>query len=276
MNYRHAYHAGNFADVVKHIALTGVLLHLRKKDAPFAVIDTHAGRGLYDLSGKEALRTGEAGAGVARLRGFQAEDAPPTLATYLELAGGWGADRYPGSPLIAARLLRPQDRLVAIEKHPEEEAALKKSLQPYPKARAEHADGYGRLRALLPPQERRGVVLIDPPYESETDFADAAKAVGEILKRFATAVILIWFPIKSKADANTFCGEVLASGVTKALRVDISLVALTPRADKERLSSAGLVVINPPYEFDQEMTRAIEIVAPLMQAHASVNWLANS
>ncbi|HEY1710057.1 MAG TPA: 23S rRNA (adenine(2030)-N(6))-methyltransferase RlmJ [Rhizomicrobium sp.] len=269
MNYRHTYHAGNFADVAKHLALVGVLLHLKKKDTPFAVIDTHAGRGLYDLSGSEAERTGEAKAGIARLRDLRIEDAPPLLAAYLEVARGWGETRYPGSPLIAARLLRPQDRLVAIEKHPDEFAALKRALQPYPRARAVGGDGYEQLPALLPPPERRGVVLIDPPYESENDFADAARAAATAIRKFATAILLIWFPVKAKAEADRFCGEVIAAGAGKALRVDI-VVDNPPRDGKARLSSAGLLVMNPPYGFDTEMTRALDAIAPLLGSNGEV------
>src|SRR5580765_2019246 len=140
MNYRHAYHAGNFADVVKHIALVGVLLHLRKKETPFAVIDTHAGRGSYDLTAGEALRTREADAGIARLADVRSEDVPPFLAEYLKVARD--GSHYPGSPLIAARLLRLQDRLVAIEKHPDEAAVLANVLRPVAKARVIVGDGY--------------------------------------------------------------------------------------------------------------------------------------
>ena len=177
MNYRHAYHAGNFADVMKHTALVAVLLHLRKKQAPFAVIDTHAGRGLYDLSGTEAGKTGEARQGIASLG-----DAPAgneVLQTYLDTARSFGSGTYPGSPLIAAHLLRPQDRLVAIEKHPEECEALTTALKPFHKTRAVCADGYERLAVLLPPPERRGAILIDPPFEAPDEFAQMADALGK-------------------------------------------------------------------------------------------------
>jgi len=275
MNYRHAYHAGNFADVVKHIALVGVLLHLRRKETPFAVIDTHAGRGLYDLEGTEASRTGEADAGIARLRDLSLQDAPDALRTYLEHASAWGNSRYPGSPLIAARLLRPQDRLVAIEKHPEEEVALANALRPFARVRAIAADGFAHLPALLPPPERRGLVLIDPPYESEDDFAEAAKAVAAGLKRFATGIYIVWFPVKSVIEAARFCGEVLSSGPNKALRIDVSIAAVA-RKDRTPLSSAGLLVINPPFGLDAEMTSSLAIIAPAIHAESNVTWLAGN
>ena len=265
MNYRHAFHAGNFADVAKHLALVSVLLHLRKKQTPFAVIDSHAGCGVYDLRGEEAVRTGEAADGIGRLAGL--DGGPPALKTYLELARTEGA--YPGSPLIAAKLLRPQDRLVAVEKHPEDAAALAVALKPFRKARTENADGYARLAALLPPPERRAAVLIDPPYESPAEFADAARALAGALRRFATGIYLVWFPLKSPADADGFCGEVLAAGARKALRLDVTLGARR----EDRLTAAGLVVVNPPFGFEAEMTAALEPALPRMGAEARFRWL---
>jgi len=274
MNYRHAYHAGNFADVMKHTALVAVLLHLRKKDAPFAVIDTHAGRGLYDLSGTEAQKTGEAGEGVARLGGVSA--ANEAIGTYLDTVRSFGPLTYPGSPLIAARLLRPQDRLVAIEKHPEEYEALAAALRPFRKARALCADGYARLSTVLPPQERRGAILIDPPFEAADEFAKMADAAGNALRRFATGIYLLWFPIKSKSDADALSGEVLARGATKVLRIMLDIGA----SSEGRLSQAGLLVINPPFGFDTQMREALSALAgPLGRAGPaqwSVEWLAGA
>ena len=266
MNYRHAFHAGNFADVTKHLALVSVLLHLRKKEAPFAVIDSHAGCGVYDLRGEAAVRTGEAACGIGRLAGL--DGGPPALAAYLELARSEGS--YPGSPLIAAKLLRPQDRLVAVEKHPEDAAALAVALKPFRKARAENANGYARLAALLPPPERRGAVLIDPPYEAPGEFADAARALANAWRRFATGIYLVWFPLKSPAEADGFCGEVLAAGARKALRLDVTLNARC----EDRLTAAGLVVVNPPFGFEDEMRAALALALPLMDATARLLWLA--
>lgn len=255
MNYRHAYHAGNFADVVKHVALTAILLHLRKKSTAFAVIDTHAGRGLYDLESEAAVATGEAGGGIERLRGL--EDGPSALREYLRLAGA--GKTYPGSPLIAAGLLRPQDRLTAIEKHPEDAAALKRALAPFRNAHAENADGYGRLMKLLPPPQRRGLILIDPPYEAPDEFTAAAHAVRAAQRRFATGIYLVWFPVKSFGAADAFCGEVLAGGAPKALRIDI---AIAPLPDAARLTQAGLLILGDPYGFEEEMRQALAVLTP--------------
>lgn len=267
MNYRHAFHAGNFADVVKHLALVSILGHLRRKEAPFAAIDTHAGRGTYDLAGSEAQRTGEAAEGITRLRGLSG--GPAALADYLQLASD--SAKYPGSPLLMAKLLRPQDRLVAIEKHPDDAAALTEVLSPFRKARVETADGYTRLTALMPPPERRGVVLIDPPYEVADDFEAAARAFAAAHRRFSTGVYVIWFPVKSPAEANGFCGEVLAAGPAKALRIDVVRQRETVEG---RLSAAGLLVINPPWQFEEEMRQCLALVLPRLEAEAHFDRLA--
>ena len=266
MNYRHAFHAGNFADVVKHLALVAILLHLRKKDAPFAVIDTHAGCGAYDLAGPEAQRTGEAAEGIGRL-GDLGPTGPTALSIYLEMTRG---DLYPGSPLIAAKMLRPQDRLVAVEKHPDQAAALADVLRPFRRARAEAADGYARLISLMPPPERRGVVLIDPPYEAEHEFTDAARTFASAFRRFATGIYMIWFPVKSPGQANGFCGEVLAAGPARALRLDV----VRGGAAGDRLSAAGLLIINPPWRFAEEMRETLAPVLFLLQAEARFEMLA--
>jgi 23S rRNA (adenine2030-N6)-methyltransferase len=263
MNYRHAYHAGNFADVIKHIALVAILNHLKKKDAPFAVIDTHAGRGLYELKGDEAARTNEASSGIGRLLGIH--DGPRALLDYLELIRGYGADGYPGSPLIAARLKRPVDRLVAIEKHPEDEAALVDVLAPFRKTRAVSGDGYAQLEALLPPSERRGLILIDPPYEAPSEFSTAARALVAAHARFATGIFLVWFPIKSRSEADSFCGEVVAGGLKRSLRIDIDVA---PSTTEEKLHAAGLFVGNPPFGFDEEMRAALTAVEPFLATRA--------
>jgi 23S rRNA (adenine2030-N6)-methyltransferase len=268
MNYRHAFHAGNFADVAKHLAVVSILAHLGRKPQPFAVIDTHAGRGLYDLAGEEARRSGEAAGGVARLADLGG--GPETLTRYLELTRAFGAGRYPGSPLIAASMLREQDRLIAVERHPEDIEGLRAALKPFRRARAIHGDGYAQLQALLPPPERRGLVLIDPPYEAPDEFAATARAANGGLRRFANGIFLIWFPIKSAVAADAFCGEVQAP---KMLRVDVAV-----DRDTERLAAAGLLVVNPPYGFAADMEAVLGRVAPSLgrdgPARIRMSWLA--
>jgi 23S rRNA (adenine2030-N6)-methyltransferase len=259
MNYRHAFHAGNFADVIKHAALVAVLGHLARKDKGFCVIDTHAGAGLYDLGSNEAARTGEAQSGIARIGGTTDVAAwPTTLATWRDCVGREGPQRYPGSPRIAARLLRPQDRLFAIEKHPEDAALLRSALAGFPNARAVQADGWERLLALLPPKERRGVVLIDPPYEEADEFARVADGLARAHRHFANGIYIVWYPIKSRAESEAFLGEVKTRIATPQVRIEIDV----GRTDDERLSAAGILIINPPYGFVSEMERVASFVAP--------------
>jgi 23S rRNA (adenine2030-N6)-methyltransferase len=273
MNYRHAYHAGNFADVMKHTALTHVLAHLLKKDSPFAVIDTHAGRGLYDLSAMEAEKTGEAAEGMGRLWG----GAPAPLASYVEAVSGFGDGKYPGSPLIAARMLRAKDRLIAIEKHVAEFAALKIALAPYGRARPVAGDGYAELKRLLPPPEKRGLVLIDPPYEDDDEPARVGEAIDAALTRFPTGIYMIWFPIKNGHDADALGGEILNAGAKKLLLLTVE-VGEKQEAPSGRLSACGLFVINPPYGFADAMREALAAMTTALaqgeSAYASVEWLA--
>lgn len=264
MNYRHAYHAGNFADVVKHLAELAILTHLTKKETPFAVIDSHAGRGSYDLASEEALKTGEAASGIRALAGLSGS---PLLDRYLNLVRESGQD-YPGSPLIAAKMLRAQDRLVAVEKHPQDAEALKKLLQPWRKARVEQADGYVRLAALLPPPERRGLVLIDPPFEAPDEFETLARAVRDASRRFATGIYLIWYPIKSPAAVRAFEGEVLMEA-RKALKIEAAI-----DAPEGKLARAGLLALNPPFGFAGQMEEALALAGPHMKAQIRLEWLA--
>jgi 23S rRNA (adenine2030-N6)-methyltransferase len=270
MNYRHGYHAGNFADVVKHVALVAILIHLKKKDTDFSVIDSHAGRGSYDLEGAEASRTGEAQAGVARLQGLAGE-MPEALSVYLSLVRDAGMHAYPGSPLIAANLLRTQDRLTAIEKHPEEFGALKNVLAPFRNVLCENMEGYARVLKLLPPPSRRGLVLIDPPFESPQEFSDLARTVREAVRKFATGIYLVWYPIKSEAEANAFVGEVVAGGIAKAMTINTRVPA-----PEGKLSRAGLLVINPPYGFDAEMRGAALLLAPRLDGEITPAWMVGS
>lgn len=274
MNYRHVYHAGNFADVLKHITLIAVLQHFRKKPKPFAVIDTHAGRGLYDLRSEEAIRTGEAAEGIERLRGYETHSA--LIQTYLTLVRSFGGTKYPGSPLIAARLLRQEDRLLAVERHLEELAALRENLGAFGQARAIEGDGYALLPRQIPPRERRGLVLMDPPFEMPGEFERLGHAIADAYKRFATGTFLVWYPVKTASGADALVGEFLTAGVTDLLRLtcDVGRKVGAP----EQLSAAGLLVINPPYKLDAQIRDASDELLPLLArgpaAHAAVEWLA--
>jgi 23S rRNA (adenine2030-N6)-methyltransferase len=275
MNYRHAYHAGNFGDVHKHVALVSILLHLRRKATPFAVIDTHAGRGIYDLSGDEAQRTGEAEGGITLLRARAPQN--PALVKYLEVVSSFDVQHYPGSPRIIAQLLRPQDRLVAIEKHPEEYSALRSALSPFPNARTISGNGYTQLPRLLPPPERRGVVLIDPPYEEDNELEQIAGVLADAFRRFANGIYLIWLPQKDGSSAGALAGEICNIGAPKLLSVTLD-ISRTSNDPPGKLSAAGLLIVNPPYGLDAEMRAASVELLPLLRrgpkANFHVEWLA--
>ena len=248
--------------MLKHTALVAVLRHLRTKETPFAVIDTHAGRAIYDLGGSEAGRTGEAGDGIGRLSSAKAP--PPFLDDYLGLVSEFGPARYPGSPLIAAKLLREQDRLIAIERHPEECAALAASLRRFPRARAIEGDGYAELLKLLPPPERRAAVLIDPPYESEDEFRAAARALIAAHRRFATGIYILWYPIKGRGEAEAAAGELLNAGIARLLRVELDVGVAPGEAPGQRLSATGLLVANAPYGFSAGMESVAVFLARVL------------
>jgi 23S rRNA (adenine2030-N6)-methyltransferase len=267
MNYRHGYHAGNFADVVKHLALVAILLHLRKKDTAFTVVDSHAGRGIYDLSGQQACKTAEAKNGIGQLAELSG-DMPQALASYLSLVREIGRGQYPGSPLVIAKLLRARDRLIAIEKHPEEFAILQQTLGPFRQAVAECGDGYARTLKLVPPTSRRGLVLIDPPFESQDEFSVLARTVREAARKFATGIYLVWYAMKSKAEADAFCGEVLAGGLAKAMTIETAISAAPGK-----LARAGLLIVNPPYGFAAVFHDIGALIAPLLQASIKCTWL---
>ena len=252
MNYRHAYHAGNFADCVKHALLVWLLGAMARRDRPFMVLDTHAGIGSYDLGSAEALRTGEAAGGIMRLLG-----APdPPLADYLGVVARLGL--YPGSPEIARAMLRPGDRLVCCELHPEDAAVLRRRYARVHGVCVHLRDGYEAMGALLPPVERRGLVLIDPPYEASGEFDLLLRALVAGHARFAAGVFVAWYPIKHRAPVRAFHASLRTSGVRDIVAVE-SL--LREPVDAARLNGCGLVVINPPWRFEAE---AGDILAALL------------
>jgi 23S rRNA (adenine2030-N6)-methyltransferase len=273
MNYRHAFHAGGFADVVKHALLVQLILHLRKKETPFCVLDTHAGVGRYDLAADEAARTGEAEDGVLRLIGSDTPPAP-ALADYLDCLKSanpsWPALRiYPGSPAIARAMLRPQDRLVAVELHPEDSRALKRVFAGDRQVSVHEGDGYLALRAHLPPRERRGLVLIDPPYEDRDEFKTLAKALPEAIARFRTGIFAIWYPIKDTGTVARFHAELAALG-----RPTLAAEFLRFRPDDPtRLNGTGLAIVNPPWQFDAAAREMLAALAERLGAAGGVRLL---
>ncbi len=240
MNYRHAFHAGNFADCTKHAALVWLLRALARKPAPFAVLDTHAGAGRYELAGA-AERTGEWRAGIARLL----HQPPAPLADYVAVVKAAGL--YPGSPVIARALLRPADALVCCELHPEDAALLRREFAGDPQVAVHARDGWAALRALLPPSAKRGLVLIDPPYEAPDEHARIAAALAAAAARFPAGVVAAWYPIKHRAPVRALHEAV--SGVRDVVAAELWLREPT---DPARLNGNGLLVRNPPYRWEEE------------------------
>lgn len=255
MNYRHAYHAGNFADVLKHAVLALVIEHLKQKPTPFRVIDTHAGIALYDLVGEAAQKTGEWREGIGRLLSADlpqgaAEALAPYLGVVRALNAGGAPARYPGSPLIARRLMRACDRLVVNELHPEDQLALKRRFARDPQTKVLALDGWTALKSLLPPKERRGVVLVDPAYEQPGELARLVQGLKDAHRRFAGGTILLWYPIKDVRQVAAMRRQVAGLGLGKALLVELTI---RRPADPARLNGAGLIVVNAPFTLAQKL-----------------------
>jgi 23S rRNA (adenine2030-N6)-methyltransferase len=250
MNYRHAFHAGNFADVVKHATLVRILVHLCAKPAPFRVIDTHAGCGLYDLAGPQASRGGEWRDGIARLL---AAPTAPLLTPYLEVVARLdGADEltaYPGSPLLVRAFLRGGDRLIACELEPSAAAALARNLKGDRRCKAIAIDGWTALNAYVPPRERRGLVLIDPPFEDARDFSRLGNALEGAHRKWPSGVYLLWYPLKERQPADVLARRLRRFGIGKILRAEINL----PPRNPDRLSACGLIIVNPPWTLEGEL-----------------------
>jgi 23S rRNA (adenine2030-N6)-methyltransferase len=260
LNYRHAFHAGNFADVVKHVLLVMIVVHLKGKDKAFRVFDTHAGRGRYDLGAEEARRTGEAAEGILQLLGSPAALAPE-LQTYLGVVTEEGKSVYPGSPLIVRRLLRKQDRLSAYELHPEDAKALSALFAGDVQVKAIALDGWLALGAHLPPKEKRGLVLIDPPFEQPDEIDRIVEGVTAAHRRWAGGTYAIWYPIKRRAERARLHAGLKASGIPKIVAAELFR---EPFAAEDRLVGSGLVVINPPFTFEAEATRVMAILKQVL------------
>jgi 23S rRNA (adenine2030-N6)-methyltransferase len=245
MNYRHAFHAGNFADCMKHALLVWLLDAMARKPRPFFVLDTHAGPGFADLDAEPATRTQEWRAGIGRL----ARDMPPdALARYLSVVARLG--RYPGSPALIRALLRPGDRLACCELHPEDHALLRRRFAVDRQVGVHRRDGYAAIKALLPPPERRGLVLIDPPFEDADEFASLAAALQTGLARFPAGVFAAWYPIKHRAPIRGFFAALQESGLRDLVAAELWLRA---PLDPTRLNGCGLLVANPPWRFTEEV-----------------------
>jgi 23S rRNA (adenine2030-N6)-methyltransferase len=278
MNYRHAFHAGNFADVHKHAVLGRVLAHLRLKPAAFRVIDTHAGAGRYDLSGPQPARSGEWRQGIARVVAASGPDEAGTLlAPYLGVVSalnpGGTLGAYPGSPLIVQNLLRPQDRLVACELEPTAAAALAAALRGDRRAKALTIDGWTALGAYVPPKERRGLVLIDPPFEEAADFGRLSGALAAAYRKWPTGIYMLWYPIKERDAPDALARRLRRLAMPKLLRSELTLSQ--PHVEG-RLLGSGLVVVNPPFTLEAELRRLMPALGAMLspQSGHRLDWLA--
>ena len=276
MNYRHAFHAGGFADVIKHIVLVRILVYLQDKPAAFRVIDTHAGAGVYDLTSDEARRGGEWLTGIARIMQARfSETTAPLLKPYLDIVRAFNPKAelkaYPGSPLIARALLRPQDRLTACEVEPKARKRLIEALRRDTQARVVDLDGWMALPAFVPPKERRGLVLIDPSIEQTNEFERLAAGFSEAFAKWPTGSYLLWYPVKSRRAAEALARDVAAAvsagpSPGKCLRLEFSVA---PQQAGAALASAGLLMVNPPYTLAGELKAILpELEKPLGQGGA--------
>lgn len=274
MNYRHIYHAGNRADIIKHLALVHLLARLTEKPAPLCVMDTHAATGLYDLQQVEAQKTKEAMSGVHAFMRLPFDPAIAPLQKRIAAQNSDGAVRfYPGSPALVRHYLRPQDRFLAAEKHPEDAQKLQRYLRDMPNAHVHVRDAWEAMQALLPPPEKRAIVFIDPPFEKTTEFDDAFNAMCAAHKRMSHGVYALWYPIKDVVSIGHMQERFAASGIKKILRAD---VPFTAQPKPGALNGCGLIILNPPWKLDNDLRSAYQAILPMLDAGAptaNVDWL---
>jgi 23S rRNA (adenine2030-N6)-methyltransferase len=271
VNYRHAFHAGSFADVFKHAVLCRILNYLREKPAPFRVIDSHAGAGLYDLTSAEASRGGEFHDGIARLlaaaeNGKLPAKAAVLLAPYLDVVGALNERGkltvYPGSPALARAWLRPQDRLIACELEPKAATALARHLRGDGRIKTVEIDGWTALTAYVPPPERRGLVLVDPPFEEDADFHRLSHVLGLAHRKWATGIYALWYPIKGRGEADALAKRLCKLGIGKILRAEL---IVSPVSDPSRLNGCGLILVNPPWTLQADLAVLLPVLAALLE-----------
>jgi len=258
MNYRHIYHAGNFADVAKHVGLTYCLGALQRKDAGYFVLDSHAGRGYYDLQAPEAQKSGEAERGIQRL--IESSIGRAQLADYfaaIRARRGKRLARYPGSPALIASSLRPQDRALFVELMPAEARAAEREIESLGRVRTEIGDGYAALKAFLPPEERRGLVLIDPPYESLDELKLMLQAFADAYRRWPSGIFLMWYPIRSATQRSLVHARFEALQIPKMLIADL---AIHPDDAGVGLAGSGLMIVNPPHGADGYLRDAYAVI----------------
>jgi 23S rRNA (adenine2030-N6)-methyltransferase len=279
VNYAHAFHAGSFADVFKHAVLCRILHHLREKPAAFRVIDTHAGAGLYDLAGPQAARGGEWRDGIAKLMAAPLPEAVAVLlAPYLDVIGALNErgrlTLYPGSPAVARAWLRPQDRLIACELEPQACAALARNLRGDARIKTLNLDGWTALSAHLPPKERRGLVLVDPPFEQDADFHRLSHGLAAGYRKWATGIYMLWYPIKDRGEPDALAKRLRRLALPKLLRAELTVAA---PSDASRLNGCGLILVNAPWRLPDELAILLPALAKILgragQGAFRLDWL---
>ena len=276
MNYRHAYHAGNFADVVKHWVVSRILQHLKLKDAAFFCLDTHAGAGSYDLTHEEPGRTGEWRSGIGRLlAATPPAETASLLATYLEVvralqpAGAKQLTAYPGSPELMLRLMRRRDMLSLCELHPDDARLLQRRYQDEPRVRVNAGDGWKALLAQVPPAQRRGLVLIDPPFERPDEFETMADRLLAAHRRWDKGCYVLWYPGKDSSKVRVFHNRLSTSGIRKVLQMGLHV---DDGSTAPGLSACGLIVVNPPWTFEQEARSVLPFLAETLAQSTNAGW----
>jgi 23S rRNA (adenine2030-N6)-methyltransferase len=279
MNYRHAFHAGNHADVLKHVVLMMLVEHLRKKAAPFFYLDTHAGGGVYDLSLGESQRSGEYKHGIGRLLEFPEAALPPEVAAYVRLVkacagtGRSAITAYPGSPTIVATLRRTTDRMVLAETHAREAQSLRAALGRQKLVSILDTDGYDAVKAQLPPRENRGLVLIDPPFESDAEFDRILRALETGYQRWPSGTFCLWYPLTERAAPLRFRRNFEAAGIRKVLDATLSVM---PDDTPVGMRGSGLVIVNPPWLLDERLLELLpdlhRLLVPDGAGGTSVEW----
>ncbi|WP_395661914.1 23S rRNA (adenine(2030)-N(6))-methyltransferase RlmJ [Aestuariivirga sp.] len=278
MNYRHAYHAGNHADVLKHAVLARVITHMMKKDKPFRVIDAHAGTGVYDLGGIEAGKTGEWEGGIGRLAEPFAAEVEALLAPYRQVIAALnpqgGVRIYPGSPELALRLMRDSDRMIANELHPQDAVTLERHFIRDARVEVTSMDAETCLKSRLPPPERRGVILIDPPYEVKDEAERTLRMLAHGLRRFALGVFVVWYPLKADRTAETVLEGIAELKIPGTLKVELRVREAFSGGG---LAGSGLAIVNAPWRLDEELSVLVPQLAARLGlgswGKAAVEWI---
>lgn len=272
LSYRHSFHAGNHADVLKHLVLMLIIENLQQKEKGFYYLDTHAGVGRYRLFSEEAEKTAEFEQGIARL--WQRDDLPEEVARYIKLIkqvnyGGKALRYYAGSPLIAAKMLRPQDRALLTELHPSDYPLLRNNFKEFDNVTTKRDNGFQQLKATLPPKERRGLVLIDPPYELKEDYDLVVNAIEEGYKRFATGIYAIWYPVVLRQQTKRILKGLEKTGIRKILQIEL---AVRPDSDQRGMTASGMIVINPPWTLTQQMQNILPYLTNVLVPEGTGSW----